>query len=294
MEDKSLSFVQMFKSFQGEGVLNGQPSLWLRTALCNLQCDGFGQSNPTDPSTYDLPYKKIDVTHVDSYTDLPVFERGCDSSYAWAKEFKKFFKTESVESIIKQLDLMLPEEGIWDCEDYDFDMVFTGGEPLLKKNQSGIAAMIDIWNNRSPVRCPRGITFETNGTQPVIDELAGVLNDSRSQILFSFSPKLFTVSGEKNSKAIKPDVIVSILESVWHCQYQLKFVLSPDPRAWDELESVVDSIGLGRKAVWIMPVGGTVEGLEVSSSKVADIAVDRGYKVAARSHVNLYGNDPDK
>lgn len=289
-----ISYVQTFKSIQGEGLLTGQPSLWLRTTHCNLSCDGFGQDDPTSPDTYDLPYKQIDVTDITDYTDLPVFSKGCDSSYAWHKGFNKFFKTMSVEDTLKHLDDMLPTPGVWDCPAYDFDMVFTGGEPLLKRNQAALAEMINEWNARTPSSSPRGITFETNGTQEITDVLADALNASKSEILFSISPKLFTVSGEANKKAIRPDKIKQMLESCWHGIYTLKFVMTPDPIAWVELEDVINDIGLSRKNVWIMPVGGTLEGQEITAGAVADMAIERGYKVSARVHVNLWDNDLDK
>ena len=57
----SLKYSETFYSAQGEGQYVGIPSLWMRFFLCNLQCNGFGQKDPTDPSTYDLPYEKLDI-----------------------------------------------------------------------------------------------------------------------------------------------------------------------------------------------------------------------------------------
>lgn len=53
---------EIFPSFQGEGPNTGKPCLWVRFFGCNLRCDGFGQQNPTDPSTYELPYKDLDIS----------------------------------------------------------------------------------------------------------------------------------------------------------------------------------------------------------------------------------------
>ena len=41
----SLKYSETFYSAQGEGKYVGIP-LWMR--LCNLQCNGFGQKDPTD------------------------------------------------------------------------------------------------------------------------------------------------------------------------------------------------------------------------------------------------------
>ena len=55
-------YSEIFDSVQGEGEYTGYPTAWLRFFLCNLQCNGFGQEDPTDPSTYQLPYEEIDIT----------------------------------------------------------------------------------------------------------------------------------------------------------------------------------------------------------------------------------------
>ena len=49
---------------------------------------GLDKKNPKDPSTYELPYEKIDVTNITSVEELPVFKYGCDSSYSWSKKFE--------------------------------------------------------------------------------------------------------------------------------------------------------------------------------------------------------------
>ena len=78
-------YSEIFYSVQGEGHYTGVPTAWLRFFLCNLQCNGFGQEDPTDESTYKLPYKDIDVSQYNTMEELPVFEYGGASSYSWAK-----------------------------------------------------------------------------------------------------------------------------------------------------------------------------------------------------------------
>ena len=79
-------YSEIFYSIQGEGKYTGVPTAWLRFFLCNLQCDGFGQVNPKDPSTWELPYQDINVDDYNSMEELPVFTTGCDSSYSWANQ----------------------------------------------------------------------------------------------------------------------------------------------------------------------------------------------------------------
>ena len=42
--------------------------------------------------------------------------------------------------------------------------------------------------------------------------------------------------------------------------------------------------------VWIMGVGGTLEGLKITEADIADEAIDRGYRYSSRVHVHIYGN----
>ena len=57
-------YSEIFRSIQGEGVYTGVPTVWLRLFGCNLECNGFGQKDPTDPSTYVLPYQEIELKDI--------------------------------------------------------------------------------------------------------------------------------------------------------------------------------------------------------------------------------------
>ena len=103
-------YSETFYSIQGEGNYTGIPTAWLRFFLCNLQCDGFMQDDPTDPSTYDLPYLDIDPENYEKLEDLPVFEKGCDSSYSWSKKFKNLQRSGTAEEIAHTIVDMLKNE----------------------------------------------------------------------------------------------------------------------------------------------------------------------------------------
>jgi organic radical activating enzyme len=73
---------------------------------------------------------------------------------------------------------------------------------------------------------------------------------------------------------------------------QLKFVVGDERRQWEELENTVRKF---REAgvdwpVWIMPTGAREEEQTATAGKVAEEAFKRGYNVAARVHVYLFGN----
>ena len=109
-------------------------------------------------------------------------------------------------------------------------------------------------------------------------------------MFFSCSPKLFTVSGEEAKKAIIPEVVGEYADL--SNKGQLKFVVGSEQRQWDEMESVVEKF----KAqgvdwpIWVMPVGAREEEQSATAGDVAKMAFQRGYNVAARVHVYLFGN----
>ena len=137
---------------------------------------------------------------------------------------------------------------------------------------------------------PKSMTFETNGTQKLKEPFKQWIKDIPEEIFFSVSPKLFTVSGEKTEKAIKPENVAEYSEC--SSRGQLKFVVGSGDREWDEMENTVKKF---RDAgvewpVWIMPTGAREEEQTATAGKVAEKAFKKGYNVAARVHVYLFGN----
>ena len=134
------------------------------------------------------------------------------------------------------------------------------------------------------------MTFETNGTQKIRQPFIDWVNRIDTEIFFSVSPKLFTVSGEKPEKAIKPEVVAEYRKL--SSKGQLKFVVGPKDREWDEMESVIKQfkeVGIDWP-IWVMPTGAREEEQTAGAGKIAERAFKRGYNVAARVHVYLFGN----
>ena len=261
MDNTTLKYSETFYSAQGEGQYVGIPSLWMRFFLCNLQCNGFGQSDPTDPSTYDLPYEKLDITDITNVFDLPVFEKGCDSSYTWSKKYKHLITDKTVEEAVDELTALLPHsQFVHPVTGQSVHMVFTGGEPMLKNTQPGMMHVIEEFKRRK--NQPMNVTVETNGTKPITDEFAEWIQREYSnwtgrEWYWSLSPKLWSTAGEKPKKAIKPEVIGRYAEVSPHGQ--LKFVVNGTDASWKEVE---EHTKLFRDdgcnfTVWIMGVGVT-------------------------------------
>lgn len=299
MSDKKIAYSEIFHSIQGEGHYTGRPTAWLRFFLCNLQCDGFGQKDPTDPSTYVLPYKEIKVEDFKRLEDLPVWKYGCDSSYSWSAKFKhlqhKHTAAEICDRIRQSMYHPSNPEGRFNKFDGTMQhMCFTGGEPLMKHAQLATIGIIDHFATEGDY--PLFMTWETNGTQELTSEFTDYFATYPGEKFFSVSPKLFTTSGEKPEDAIKPE-IVKTYEDLSR-DGQLKFVVNGTEESWNELEMTIEKF---REAgvtypVWIMGVGATLEaqkGTEagyIGEAKIATEAFKRGYNYSSRVHVHIWGN----
>ena len=294
MTDKKYIYSEIFHSIQGEGHYTGVPTAWIRFFLCNLQCDGFGQKFPTKPETYELPYNDFDAHSVDRVEDLPVWDKGCDSSYTWSKKFKHLMGNATGAELAEKLVNIMKNEHNPDglfmhpLSKQHNHLCITGGEPLMRHAQN---AFIDIYNNLGD-NIPSSITWETNGTQKLSDDYKNLIqSDSfKPEAFFSVSPKLWTVAGEKREKAIKPEIVKEYYDL--SKTGQLKFVVGQTKEEWQDLDEVVTMF---RDAgvhypIWIMPVGAREEEQSATAGDVAKMAFERGYNVAGRMHVYLFGN----
>jgi len=299
MIDKEHLYSEIFYSIQGEGKYTGVPTAWLRYFSCNLQCNGFGQDFPTNPSTHELPYKDINPADYDTMEELPVFDKGCDSSYSWASKFKCLQHSDTADVIVDKIAEAVSTEsnpeGLFHHPKtlQPIHMCFTGGEPMLKNAQ--LASVEILKRMRGTCNIPSSITFETNGTQPLTEEFTNLFENKgmfSGELFFSVSPKLYNVSGEKPEKAIKPDVVRQYQYLSGVKNGQLKFVVRDKPEVWDELEKVIEQFRYAgvQYPVWIMPVGATVEEQESSAGDVAEKAFKKGYNVSSRVHCYLWGN----
>ena len=294
MSDKKYIYSEIFHSIQGEGHYTGVPTAWIRFFLCNLQCDGFGQKFPTKPDTYELPYADFDAHSVDRVEDLPVWDKGCDSSYTWSKKFKHLMGNATGAELAEKLVNIMKNEHNPDglfmhpLSKQHNHLCITGGEPLMRHAQN---AFIDIYNNLGD-NIPSSITWETNGTQKLSDDYKNLIqSDSfKPEAFFSVSPKLWTVAGEKREKAIKPEIVREYYDL--SKTGQLKFVVGQTKEEWQDLDEVVTMF---RDAgvhypIWIMPTGAREEEQSATAGDVAKMAFERGYNVAGRMHVYLFGN----
>ena len=258
----------------------------MRVWGCNFECAGFGQEQPDKPETYDLDYLNIDPSEYKAMEELPVFHRGCDSSYSWAKKFSHLAHQDTAADIATKIEATLPggkfkhpKSGQW------HHMAFTGGEPMM--SQTAIVDVMDRFAERD--NTPKFVTIETNGTQKPRPAFENTFANLDGELFWSVSPKLY-LSGEMWANAIKPEVLAHYRDI--SRAGQLKYVCNGTDRNWDEVARATD---LYREAgidwdVWVMPVGADREMQESHQARIAEQAVERGYSVAARVHTWVFGN----
>ena len=276
-----LKISELFYSIQGEGRYMGVPSVFLRTFGCNFTCAGFGMPKGTvSKEVEDIAAR---VHYYDDYKKLPLVSTGCDSYASWDPRFKHLSPVRPTDDIVDDIMAMLPHNR-W----MDEHLVITGGEPLLGWQR----AYPDLLSNEK-MRALKEITFETNGTQELSQDLTTYLqqwkiNREKNALTFSVSPKL-SISGEKWEDAICPSIIRQY-ETVGFVY--LKFVIATKDDAL-EADKAVQAFRTGgfRGPVYFMPCGGVESIYSMNAKNVAIEAMNRGYRYSDRLQVPLFKNE---
>lgn len=276
----NIKISELFYSIQGEGRYMGVPSVFLRTFGCNFTCAGFGM--PKGQVSKEVEDIAARVHYYDDYKKLPLVSTGCDSYASWDPRFKHLSPMRSTDDIVDSIMAMLPHSR-W----MDEHLVITGGEPLLGWQRS----YPELLSNEK-MRALKEITFETNGTQELSQDLSIYLqkwkiNREKNALTFSVSPKL-SISGEKWDEAICPDVIRQY-ETVGFVY--LKFVIATKEDAL-EADKAVQAFRTGgfRGPVYFMPCGGVESIYSMNAKNVAIEAMNRGYRYSDRLQVPLFKN----
>jgi 7-carboxy-7-deazaguanine synthase len=276
-----LKISELFYSIQGEGRYIGVPSIFLRTFGCNFKCAGFGM--PKGQVSKEVEDIASRVHYYDDYKKLPLVSTGCDSYASWDPRFKHLSPVRPTDDIVDDIMAMLPHNR-W----MDEHLVITGGEPLLGWQR----AYPDLLSNEK-MRALKEITFETNGTQELSQDLTIYLqqwkiNREKNALTFSVSPKL-SISGEKWEEAICPSVIRQY-ETVGFVY--LKFVIATKDDALEADKAVQEFRAGGfRGPVYFMPCGGVESVYSMNAKNVAIEAMNRGYRYSDRLQVPLFKNE---
>lgn len=288
---------ELFYSLQGEGPYTGTPSVFIRTFLCSLQCQGFGQAEPANPTTWIQPWKTIDIKAIESIDDLPVevYEYGCDSVYSWNAKFKGLQVEYTTDDVIEKLKELGQYEAILRG---DTHLIFTGGEPLMKNVQPFTAELITKLGKLSKeayqdCHMNMRVTFETNGTVEMLPVLKEALSNYVHETLFSLSPKLLHVAGELPAKAIKPEAVTTYID-IPGAELIFKYVYSASKEAEQDLNDAIAAFAEIQAEmnapIYLMPEGPNKHRVVSSRLDVAEYCMKRGFRFTDRLHTHLWDN----
>ena len=260
MSEKPLYIDEIFYGLQGEGNRMGFPSIFIRTGGCNLTCKGFG-------------------CEVESPIEKGVMITGCDTIHAVNMEhFKRFWKpyTDFRDAVADVL-MLVPDTLAYNEE--RFDIVFTGGEPLLQHKKPVMRDLVKYFLSRG-----HKVWFETNGTIAVDFDQFPVYN----KVSFSMSVKM-SASGEDIKKRWKPEVVDNYLRNTKDSYF--KFVLSKNSLKEEAEEiftflSKVPSYG----SVYCMPLGSTQEEVQLNALDVYEFALANGLRYSDRLHIRVHND----
>jgi 7-carboxy-7-deazaguanine synthase len=248
-------------TIQGEGILAGIPSLFIRLSSCNLRC--IWQLPDGSFSRCDTPYASFDT-------------KGSNE-----------LETSEIVKLVKHN--LGPIRHI----------VITGGEPLLQK--SGLAELTASLKKEFDVHITvetNGTIFDKDvanhidlfSISPKL--LNSVPNEKKLKALGLKPSGPLSYHGEKrlNLKALQSYLDFCTNNAT---DLQLKFVVGlPE----DELEIKDNYLkhlnGWKPENIMVMPLGATPDELRQTTSMVLEMAIRNGWRFTPRVHIDLFGSKP--
>lgn len=152
-------------------------------------------------------------------------------------------------------------------------VVITGGEPLIQQHR--LVPLVTVLLDAG-----RRIEFETNGTIAPVPEL------HHDRVQFNVSPKLAS-SGVAMPRRIVPEA----LNALARANSTYKFVITAEHRDADLAEADELATTYGLRPVWLMPEGTSRASVTAGLHALAEPALERGWGVSPRLHVELWENE---
>ena len=246
MKIETLNISEDFYSVQGEGHTSGVPAYFIRLKACNLMCGGKDGSLMKDgKATW-----------------------WCDTEYVWRKGLEKPF-----EYLVDRWE----QEGILDwIKQGRVNLIWTGGEPTIPKNQRAIVGFLD-WFAATHLAYPFN-EIETNGTIYIEDDMFDKLNQ------INCSVKLEN-SGMSKDRRINPESIERIMS---HDNYWFKFVISTEDCLKEIERDFIKPFDIPAKRVLMMPGLDKQENYHERTKFCMEMGKKYGYTGLTRLHVSAW------
>jgi 7-carboxy-7-deazaguanine synthase len=251
MEIDTLNIAEDFYSVQGEGHTSGVPAYFIRLKACNLMCGGAdGSLMKEGKATW-----------------------WCDTEYVWRKGSEKPFS---------YLENRWTDECIlpW-ILDGRVNLIWTGGEPTIPKNQKAIVSFLN-WFYKKYDRLQDKINvyneIETNGTIYIESDLFPKINQ------INCSVKLAN-SGMDKKRRIVPKALERIMQ---HPNYWFKFVISNEEDLEEIQTDFIKPFNIPAKRVLMMPGLDKQENYHERTKFCMEMGKKYGYTGLTRLHVSAW------
>ena len=245
----SISNDKAFYTLEGEGRFVGQPSVFLRLAICNLTCKGFASED--SPHGCDS-YISWSVNNRFSYEDLNKYFE--DNNLVEKLKKGAILKLSGGEPFLQQKRLF--EWVVQFKEKFGFRQTYLGDEPILK------------------------IDFETNGTVLPDDRWVDVLNAT-----FTTSPKMSN-NGDEEKLRYKPKVLKYLISKKACFKFVINSQSDLDELYAKYINSA--DVLPPKDLIWLMPCCGSRREHELKAPMVAELCKEHGFNFSPRLHLVLW------
>ena len=252
----TLNLSEHFYSVQCEGASTGYPAYFIRLKGCNLMCGGKdGSLMKEGKATW-----------------------WCDSEAVWRQGVKKPFKT-LVDSWLEQeiLDWVISGR---------VHLIWTGGEPTMKKHQADITGFLDWFYDEyaDTYAMQTGKQYnvfnevETNGTQFINDKLWTQLDQ------INCSVKLANSGMSKNKRIVNE----SLERIISHKNHWFKFVVSEEDDLREIEDDFIKPFNIDPKRVLMMPGLDHQDNFHERTKFILELAGKYGYIGLTRLHISAW------
>lgn len=258
-----IPIIEIFNSIQGEGLLAGKPSMFIRVSGCNLRCV-FGNSC-------------------------------CDTPYASFHPEKAMFQNndEMYKSIFEKLDELVEVDGM----KY---VVITGGEPLLYSK--GLKDLIDKIRGHNP-GCTHVTIETNGTRPPLEDNTHTYVDlySVSPKLHSSVDVDCKMISKDEADFHDRIRINYDTLQKFY--DFNVKNNLMTDTRfkfvysCEDDVKEIIDIFNHLKtcnqylnKFIYLMPAGMTEDQLNENRRKCVEACMENGWTYGDRLHITIWGD----